>query len=196
MSRSRETEGFSSLLVVALVILAALLFAAGVVVGRNLAGQPCPNDRQQPPAVATPKPPALSFPEALEKKSKPLPRPPVTGGDGNKTAGTPGHQQPASPDQREGHPDAGVASGTPAAPGGNFCLQVAAYCQIEPARQLAAKLRAKGYSPVKLVKSDVAGKGTYFRVRLGNFTTRQQAQQLQRRLAVEDAMDSLVVRVE
>lgn len=195
MSRSRETEGFSSLLVVALVILAGLLFAAGVMVGRNLA--PTCLEKANEAATTAEAPPALSFPRALEGENHQLPQPPVAARAADNAASASGQRKkpPATtPGKRVEQAHADRVTGREKAAAGSFCLQVAAYRQIEPAQQLIAKLQAKGFSQVKLVKSDVPGKGTYFRVRLGSFSNRQQAQRLQQRLAVEEAMDSLVVR--
>ncbi|RME25383.1 MAG: SPOR domain-containing protein, partial [Deltaproteobacteria bacterium] len=73
-------------------------------------------------------------------------------------------------------------------------LQVAAYREKAQAQKLADKLRAGKLPAVRIVKSEVPGKGTYWRVRLGNFARKEEADTYRRKLAVEMALDAMVVK--
>jgi DedD protein len=61
-----------------------------------------------------------------------------------------------------------------AAAGGAFTLQLSASQQQEEAERFAARLRDRGYAPF-IVKAEVPGKGTWYRVRMGSFPTREAA---------------------
>jgi hypothetical protein len=60
------------------------------------------------------------------------------------------------------------------AQGGRFAVQLGASPDPAEAEARAIELKAKGV-PAYLVKSTVAGKGTFYRVRVGNFLTQAQA---------------------
>lgn len=60
------------------------------------------------------------------------------------------------------------------APDGNWTLQLAAYQDRAEADRFAAGLRDRGYGPY-LVEAAIPGKGTWFRVRLGHFATKEAA---------------------
>lgn len=62
---------------------------------------------------------------------------------------------------------------TPAAEG-SWTLQLSAYQDKAEAERFAAGLRDKGYAPF-IVEANVAGKGTWFRVRMGRFGSKDAA---------------------
>ena len=62
----------------------------------------------------------------------------------------------------------------PASPPGHFAIQVASVQDIRGAEKLVTRLRAKGY-PAYQIRSDVAGKGTWYRIRVGGFEDRPAA---------------------
>lgn len=77
----------------------------------------------------------------------------------------------------EARPSAQVAE--PAAPaevsaGGAFTLQLAAYQDKGEADRYLASLKSRGYAPY-LVRAEVSGKGTWYRIRMGRFPTREAA---------------------
>jgi DedD protein len=82
--------------------------------------------------------------------------------------------------QREGVKDAVVRS-TPARPpqgavtGGAFTLQLSSTQNREEADRFVAKLRDRGYAPYVL-KAEVPGRGTWYRIRMGSFPTKEAAQ--------------------
>jgi DedD protein len=65
-----------------------------------------------------------------------------------------------------------------AAPGttpiGPWTLQIGASQHREDAERMASRLREKGYAPY-IVTAEVPGKGTFYRVRMGSFATREAA---------------------
>ena len=74
-------------------------------------------------------------------------------------------------------------SPTPKAPpaAGGAMLQVAALREAASAEQIAHKLREQGFA-VRIVKARVDGQGTWYRVRIGPFATRQATQEVRERL--------------
>jgi len=58
--------------------------------------------------------------------------------------------------------------------GGAFTLQLSASQVREDAERFAAKLRAKGYQPY-VVESDVRDRGRWYRVRMGEFASKEAA---------------------
>jgi cell division septation protein DedD len=61
-----------------------------------------------------------------------------------------------------------------AVPGGAFTLQLSAFQTREEADRFAGRLRDRGYAPY-IVAAEVSGKGTWYRVRMGSFPTREAA---------------------
>jgi cell division protein FtsN len=100
--------------------------------------------------------------------------PPIVAGVGKKPTPLP-----------EGKPVAGPGSGIPAALGpavvgegtrgeGRFEIQVAAYQDRPKAEQTVEKLKPLGLAP-RVVMKDIPGKGTWFRVIVNGFETREKA---------------------
>ena len=59
-------------------------------------------------------------------------------------------------------------------PNGPWTLQLGASQNRDDAERLVTRLREKGYAPY-IVTADVPGKGTFYRVRMGSFATREAA---------------------
>lgn len=59
-------------------------------------------------------------------------------------------------------------------PAGPWTLQIGASQNREDAERIASRLREKGYAPY-IVTAEVPGKGTFYRVRMGSFATREAA---------------------
>jgi DedD protein len=76
----------------------------------------------------------------------------------------------ASPSASAGGPKPADAGG-PAAP---WTLQLGASQNRDDAERMVSRLREKGYAPY-IVTADVPGKGTFYRVRMGSFATREAA---------------------
>lgn len=59
-------------------------------------------------------------------------------------------------------------------PNGPFTLQLGASQNRDDAERMVSRLREKGYAPY-IISADVPGKGTFYRVRMGSFPTREAA---------------------
>lgn len=76
-------------------------------------------------------------------------------------------------------------------PEGTFTLQLAASQDRAEADRFVARLRERGYAPY-VVTAEVAGKGTFFRVRMGSFGDRAAAQRYLADFKRETKMDGFV----
>jgi cell division septation protein DedD len=76
---------------------------------------------------------------------------------------------------------------------GEFTLQVISYDQPEPSRAFAEGLRAKGHAAF-VVAADVPDRGRYYRVRIGPFKSREQANAYRAKFEDEEHMNTFVVR--
>jgi septal ring-binding cell division protein DamX len=63
---------------------------------------------------------------------------------------------------------------TEAVPGGAFTLQISAFQNRPEAERFAARLRDRGYAPY-VVAAEVPNKGTWYRVRMGSFPSKDAA---------------------
>ncbi len=63
---------------------------------------------------------------------------------------------------------------TEAVAGGAFTLQLSAFQNRPEAERFAAKLRDRGYAPF-ILSAEVPGKGTWYRVRMGSFASKDAA---------------------
>jgi cell division septation protein DedD len=97
---------------------------------------------------------------APEKKVEPAARPPPPESVATRSAPAAAHPAPKVPD---------ATSAT-----GAFTLQLGASNNRDDAERQAARLREKGYAPY-IVTAEVPGKGTWYRVRMGSFPTKDAA---------------------
>jgi cell division septation protein DedD len=115
--------------------------------------------------AASPRPKATPPPPA--RVSKPKSKPPAT--------------------QKSGSGSRPSPSSTP----GHFTVQVASVQDIKGAERMVVNLRAKGYQAYQ-IRSVVAGKGTWYRIRVGGFEDRRAAEDMLRKLK-NDKFDGIVV---
>jgi cell division septation protein DedD len=66
-----------------------------------------------------------------------------------------------------------------------FTLQAGSFEKKEHAEELFQELQKKGY-PVFLEKADLKGKGVWYRVKLGEFSTRAEAEKFREELGKEE----------
>ena len=66
-------------------------------------------------------------------------------------------------------------------PGGTYTVQVASTKDARAADQVVKKLQTKGYRAYK-TKAEITGKGTWYRVRVGGFGSRSQADKVRAQL--------------
>jgi cell division protein FtsN len=109
---------------------------------------PRPEPRLEPVKLPT-------LPPALASADKPKPKPPLPAGKPQVVAAP----QPAK------KPDATAS---------HFTLQLSAFPERSDAEEFMKKIQAAGYKPF-LVVSEVPGKGLFYRVRVGDYGTRQAA---------------------
>lgn len=76
---------------------------------------------------------------------------------------------------------------------GELTLQVISYDRPEPARAFAAGLRDKGHEAF-VTAAEVEDRGTFYRVRIGPFKSREQAERYRRKFEQEEHMNTFVVR--
>lgn len=141
------------------------------------------------PAEAAGEPPASPTdddyaPPAKATEPKPAPKPAETKVAESKPAPVPGKVEPApvptrttAPAQGGGLKDAiarATQRPTEAVPGGAFTLQISAFQSRAEADRFAAKLRDRGYAPY-IITAEVPNKGTWYRVRMGSFPSKDAA---------------------
>ncbi len=80
---------------------------------------------------------------------------------------------------------------TETAPDGTWTVQLSAYQDKGEADRFAAGLRDKGYAPY-IVEATIPGKGTWFRVRMGRFGTKDAASRYMDDFRRETAMNAIV----
>ena len=160
----------------ALLILGGGLFAAGVMVGRQTAqsGKLKPDPLSQIDArdqgLASNKTKDLSFPKTLSSPRQDL-------------------EKPKPPRPKSVKPE--VAQGKPAAPAHGHCLQVASFREAFQAKNLADKLKVSGFLHVRSVVAEVPGKGSYHRVRVGDYADKAAAEADKARLKQEQKLIAL-----
>jgi cell division septation protein DedD len=76
---------------------------------------------------------------------------------------------------------------------GEFTLQVISYDRPEPSRGFAEGLRAKGHAAF-VVSADIPDRGRYYRVRIGPFKSKEQAEAYRHKFEDEEHMNTFVVR--
>jgi len=120
--------------------------------------------KARPEAVAKAETPKAEAPKPVEKKPEATAKQADAGAIATRTA------PPAAP-------AAAPAAAKPPAgtvPSGAFTLQLGASPNREDAERMVSRLREKGYAPY-ITTAEVPGKGTYYRVRMGSFATREAA---------------------
>jgi len=138
---------------------------------------PSPTDDDYAP-VANAKPA-----ESKPADGKPTPKPaePAKVAD-SKPATPPGKVESETVPTRTTAPGAGMKEAiaratqkpTEAVSGGAFTLQLSAFQNRPEAERFAAKLRDRGYAPF-IVPAEVPNKGTWYRVRMGSFPSKDAA---------------------
>lgn len=136
-----------------------------------------PTDDDYAPVPSTSKP-AESKPASPKPESKPA----ETKVAESKPAPSPGKVEPAPVPTRTTTPQGGLKEAiaratqrpTEAVPGGAFTLQISAFQNRPEAERFAAKLRDRGYAPY-IVPAEVPHKGTWYRVRMGSFPSKDAA---------------------
>jgi DedD protein len=117
---------------------------------------------KKPEAPKVPDAKAEAAKAVVDKKPEAPAKPADAGALATKSAPTP--VPPAAP----------KASTDTTVPTGPFTLQLGASQNRDDAERMVSRLREKGYAPY-IVTADVPGKGTFYRVRMGSFATKEAA---------------------
>jgi cell division septation protein DedD len=76
---------------------------------------------------------------------------------------------------------------------GAYTLHVISYDRVELAKSFASGLRARGHTAF-VIPADVPERGRSFRVRIGPFQTREQAELYRRKFEDQEHMNTVVLR--
>lgn len=183
-------------------VVACLVFVLGVMVGKRLEGRERvarkattsaavdplaaldelgADEKAEAPSEDLGFQKALSTRPAAEPPAKPTPPPPPAPKPAPTVAAAAAPAPPAAPPAKPPAPEkpkqneAQAASAVPpASSSGHFTLQISSFQDRAEADALVAKLGSGGYRPF-VIMSDVPDKGTFFRVRLGDFPSRNDA---------------------
>lgn len=186
---SLDTRQIITLTFVGLIALGGV-FVLGVAVGKKLSAE----DKVSQPAdllsqLDAKSEPKLTYQEELTKdapkppKPAPAPAPPepeLPPAPVEPPAPKPEDAVPtrtATPEHDAGDLKEAIARAqkpVEATPDGSWTLQLSAYQDKAEADRFAADLRGKGYAPY-VVEAVVAGKGTWYRVRMGRFPSKDAA---------------------
>ena len=184
MSLSLDNRQVVGLSIGCLVVIGAI-FVLGVVVGKKLSNSGV--DANSPDLLAAldrkasePKSAPLTFQDELTVKTEPKPEPasspsptPVQAQATPAPTSARTSPQPSSFDIKSALTRAQRKILEPASKG-SFTLQLSSSPNRSDAEKVAARLKDKGYSPY-VVASDVPGKGTWYRVRMGRFSNKDAA---------------------
>jgi cell division septation protein DedD len=192
-------------LFMATTVVSVVIFLCGVLVGRGVRAQDIGMDpaiaaaadpqpaTQEPPAAVpadppvTPSEPPLSYHQRLESekspaedlkaRSEPRPAPPDTA----RAAAPPVVPKPAA------------SSGPYTPQPGTWAVQVQALRDRDAATQVVQRLRGKGY-PAFLVAPTLGAPTQLFRIQVGRYSDRTEAQQVEARLKKDEQFDTFIVR--
>lgn len=214
MATTTHDEGFHEIqlngkqlvfLFMAGTVVAVVIFLLGVFVGRGVRGQASPADPlvasqeggaptpEIPPIVATSGSGApasasedLSYPERLTGEA-----PKETLQAAQEAAPPP--SAPVARAKEAPAPAPASAAGVPAEPSGDgFAIQLAALGKREEAEGIVRRLTSKGYSAYLIAPA--AGTPPVYRVRVGKFNDRREAESVSARLQKEEQFKPWIVR--
>jgi DedD protein len=205
---------------IAAVVVVGAVFVLGVLVGKKVASDQRATRAQDllsalddKAAIDRPVTPPLTFQDELTKKlpepstkTASLPAPPESVISQTETAPTEMKvEPPPAPVRREPTRRPEVAEDKRANPkrtvklepkvAGAFTLQLSATQKRVDADRFAARLREKGYAPM-VSEAQVPGRGTWYRVRLGNFSSREGAARFLGDFKRETQLDAFVTAVQ
>jgi DedD protein len=200
------------------VVILVVVFLFGVLVGRGVRGDGGPLDAvtqpDAPPAVADAVPAVppsgeptaaneeLSYPnrlasnetppEKLRANQPPAPQPTTPAAKPRAEEPTASTSPPAPPAAAPAAPATARASGLTEPGGSGFAIQVAALRQRAEADSVARSLSTKGYPAY--VMNPESGAPAVFRVRVGKFKDRSEAETVATRLQKEEQFKPWIVR--
>ena len=195
----RLDKGQLTVLVVAALAVAAMVFFLGVVVGRRMAEISPEEAAARGKSAAGPtsaggsgvagvgdmKPdPLAQLDERAAKDAKKAAVGPASAG-GSEPSGAAGEKKPEAGEKKP------EAEEKPAS--GNFVLQVASVRKQESAEAEVKRLRTRGYK-VKVLEADLGAKGKWYRVLVGEFSTREEAEVFKKEFEVKETRPGTLVK--
>jgi DedD protein len=202
-------------LFMAATVVSVVIFLCGVLVGRNVRTEPVGVDvsasgsepvtpvpapqaapPEAPPAYTdldktNPKPQPLKKIEAAPKaESEPVTKAPATLAERAPVAVSPA--EPATPPAEKPAPRPSATAGTADPTGQGFAVQIAAVNARSEADAMAKRLMSKGYSAYVLAPA--SGTPSVYRVRVGKFPTRREAETVAAKLQKEEQLKPWVTR--
>ncbi|ATB47825.1 SPOR domain-containing protein [Corallococcus macrosporus] len=138
--------------------------------------------KAEPERVVVAEAPTQAVPVSGKVEASAVPtRSTTTEGGGLKEAIARATQQPSRP----------ASPPAQAVKGGAFTLQLSAFQDRQEADRFAARLRDRGYAPY-ILTAEVPGKGTWYRVRMGSFASRDAATRYLSDFKRETSLDAFV----
>lgn len=218
MERRRPSERFDfsldskqvALLVVLGLVILVLVFALGVIIGRGLQhpempavaaqGEAVESETADPVtettdlAVAAPETPAGANEAPVLKfyangASQPVREMPMTRQSASKPA-RPAAVEESVPKAATKKP-APVVNETKSSSKAVFTIQVSAFQDKNQADQLVSRLKRKGYDAF-ITRAAIPGKGTWYRVRVGRYASRDEAQAVAATLKRKEGISTYV----
>ena len=146
----------------------------------------------EPPAPAAETPDELSYHKRLQAPGTPAET--LKSQQDAKPEPAPAPQpSPPAPAPRTAEPPAATAAGPATARPGTWAVQVIATRDRDVAGSILNRLVAKGY-PAFLVNPPAGATRAYFKVHVGRYTDRNEAEQVSRRITKEEQFQSWITR--
>jgi cell division septation protein DedD len=222
MATTTSDEGFHEIqlngkqlvfLFMAVTVVSVVIFLLGVMVGRGVRAEQGPTDPLAAAEVATaatetPEPPAvtaapaegapataaeeLSYPNRLGNNAAPAEVLRDTPAPASRRSNPAADAKPATASKPPAAAASTVSNTTAEPAGAGFAIQLTALARREEAEGIVKRLAAKGYSAY--VMEPGAGAPTVFRVRVGKFKERREAEAVASRLQKEEQFNPWIVR--
>jgi len=153
----------------------SLTFQEELVADAGTAARPALRAEPPKPPVVKPAEPKADPPKVAEKKTEAAARPVEPAkAPPEKKAEVAARPADGGSVATRATPPAAAKAADAGHPAGPWTLQIGASQNREDAERIASRLREKGYAPY-IVTAEVPGKGTFYRVRMGSFSTREAA---------------------
>ncbi len=142
--------------------------------------------------------PSAVLPPPLAKEMKPPPLQPKAQVQTQKTPPVP--TTPSGKPQQETFPPptaSGRISQAPVmaqSPSSRFALQVVSVQSREKAEAIVRELNGKGYPLVRITQAEVPGKGTWYRIWMGSFEKKEEAESLKKQVLERERLQAQIVQ--
>lgn len=147
-----------------------------------LTGQETPSAVLPPPLAKEIKPPSQPKAQVQAQKTPAVPTTP---------SGKPQQETPSPPTA------AGRISQAPLmvqSPSSRFALQVVSVQSREKAEAIVRELNGKGYPLVRITQAEVPGKGTWYRIWMGSFEKKEEAESLKKQVLERERLQAQIVQ--